>query len=150
MPCMDGTGCRMSSCQQWCYCSCPCQSHMRAVEEKVHISVICMLLPVPHRFSSMYIASPPHSLFAADTCARRWNIRACWHILMWMCPGPHLRAPCWMDPMTPYGLPTHPGLHLRAPRPHSHHTKQVSFFIWCLPPNHLPQNALWILLRGVL
>ena len=158
---MDRTGCRASSRRRWCYCSCPCRSHTRAAEEKVHISVVCMLLPVPHRFSSMYIASPPRSLFAADAHARRWiylstlayiNVDA--SRASSTCPRPHsafrARASCWTDPMTPHSLPTRPGLHLRAPRPHSRHTKQVAFFIWHSPPNHLPQNALWILLRGVL
>ena len=59
-------------------------------------------------------------------------------------------APRWKDPTIPHGLPTRPGPHLRAPRPHSRQAKQAAFFIWRLPPNHLPQNALWVLLHGVL
>ena len=108
--------------------------------------------------------SPPHPALCLQPTPMRadGSIRARWHILMWIRPGPHLhmcprphsacraRASCWTDPMTPHSLPTRPGLHLRAPRPHSRHTKQVAFFIWHSPPNHLPQNALWILLRGVL
>ena len=109
--------------------------------------------------------SPPHPTLCLQLTPVHADgyIRARWHIL-WTCPGPHLPAPgptyvpcacrtcapCWMEPMTPHGLPTHPRPHLHAPRPYSRHTKQVAFFIWHLPPNHLPQNSLWILLCGVL
>ena len=61
--------------------------------------------------------SPPHPTLCLRPMPMRadGSIRARWHILMWMRPGPHLRAPgpthvpcaCraraprWTDPMTP-------------------------------------------------
>ena len=134
-------------------------------EKKVHILVVCMLLFLIG-FSSTYIVSPrPHPALRSRLTPVRADgySRACWHIL-WTRPGPHLCAPsphsrplCMPrscptleGPHDPHGLPIRPGPHLRAPRPHSRHTKQVALLIWRSPPSHLPQNALWVLLRGVL
>ena len=150
MPCVDRTGCRVQSPWRWCYCSCPCWSHTRTVEKKVHISVVCMLpFLIGFSESSTYIVSRrPHPALRSRLTPVRADgySRARWHIL-WTRPGPHLHA------LRPHDHPRpapRPGSHLRAPRPHSRHTKQVAFFIWRSPPNHLPQNALWVLLHGVL
>ena len=101
------------------------------------------LIPNTPRHTLACAVSVPHARRPPGSSLHPRHAPACPACTM---PMPHAGLPL----TTLHGLPTRPGPHLCARRPHSRHTKQVAFFIWRSPPNHLPQNALWVLLRGVL